>query len=469
MTTCVVCLVGTDDHVFILYGRAGPQADRNPDWWRQMSDPSLPGALEGVRVLEIAQALAIPFAGVLLADMGADVIKVEPPTGDAIRHTMEPIFPGESKGFTIINRGKRGICLDITQESARPAIEALVHWADVVMVSLKPADLPRYRLEYDDIRAINPGVIFLEHAPLGKNGPFGGEPGYDVIVQGISGTAVVTAREKNGMPANIRPAFNDMGTGAFSALGVVAALRHRDRTGEGQRVETSLLGTAMALGNQLLSWFGATDPEIEQSFATQIAEARQAGASYPEQRGIWEQHYTRGGFANIYFRHYRTSNGFISVGCLSPQLNARFRAVTGLTDPRTDPDFDFDAPSSHERLAAGVERAEALFASRTTEEWIAALQAGRVPCGRFNFPPEALNDLQVLENDFIVEVEHPLLGPYKTFGPVLKMDRTPATIRSSSPTLDQHTDQVLAEVGLPEAEIAALRAAGVAGANARTA
>lgn len=430
-----------------------------------MNQNPAPGALEGVRVLEIAQALAIPFAGVLLADMGADVVKIEPPVGDGIRHTMEPIFPGESKGYTLVNRGKRGVCLDITSETARPAIEALVRWADVVTVSLKPADLPRYRLEYDDIRAINPQVIFLEHAPLGKKGPFGGEPGYDVIVQSMSGTSVLTAREQNGMPINIRPAFNDMGTGAFSALGIVAALRHRDLTGEGQRVETSLLGTAMALGNQLLSWFGATDPEVDSSFAQAIGAARQAGAGYPEQREIWERHYTRGGFANIYFRHYRTKDGFVSVGCLSPQLNARFRAVTKLEDPRTETGWDFDAPGARDRLAALVAESEGIFASRTTDEWIAALQAGGVPCGRFNFPPEAMNDPQLLENEFVVELEHPLLGPYKTFGPALKMDRTPTSIRSSAPTLDQHTDEVLREVGLSPAEIAALRKAGVAGAN----
>src|SRR5690348_1104004 len=157
--------------------------------------------------------------------MGADVLKVEPPLGDGIRHTMEPIVPGESKGFTLVNRGKRTICLDVTQEDARPVLERLVTWADVVMVSLKPADLPRYRLGYDDLRAINPRIVYLEHSPLGHNGPFGDGPGYDVIVQGMSGTAVVTARERDGAPMNIRPAFNDTGTGALSALAVVAALR----------------------------------------------------------------------------------------------------------------------------------------------------------------------------------------------------------------------------------------------------
>lgn len=430
-----------------------------------MAETSRPGALAGVKVLEIAQALAVPFAGVLLADMGADVVKVEPPAGDGIRHTMEPILPGESKGFTLVNRGKRAICLDIARPDVRPVLERLVRWADVVLVSLKPADVPRYALTYEALSAVNPRIIYLEHVPLGSAGPFGGEPGYDVIVQALSGTAVLTARERGGVPVNIRPAFNDTGTGAFSALAVVAALRHRDLTGEGQRVETSLLGTAMALGHQLLSWFAATDPPVDEAFHAQLAAARARGAEYSEQRAIWEQNYVRGGFGNIYFRHYRTADGFVSVGCLSPQLNHRFRVLTGLTDPRTEPGFDIGSPAGVESLSALVAEAEALFRSRSTDEWIAALKAGGVPCGSFNFPPEAMTDPQLLENGYVVEVEHPLFGTYKTFGPPLKMDATPTRIRSSAPLLDQHTDEVLGEIGFDAEAISGLRARGIAGAH----
>jgi formyl-CoA transferase len=432
-----------------------------------MAETHLPGALDGVKVLEIAQALAVPFAGELLADMGADVVKIEPPAGDGIRHTMEPIVPGESKGYTLVNRGKRAICLDITSSTARPALERLVAWADVVMVSLKPADLPRYRLRYEDLRPVNPQVIFLEHWPLGQHGPFGGEPGYDVIVQAISGTAVITAREKDGVPVNIRPAFNDMGTGAFSALAVVAALRHRDLTGEGQRLETSLLGTAMAMGNQLLSWFAATDPAIEERFQPELDAARARGAEFAEQRAIWERHYVRGGHGNIYFRHYRTSDGFVSVGCLSPQLNARFRAVTGIKDPRQEPGFDLSSAEGYDRMTRLLREAEDLFRGRTTEEWITTLQAGGVPCGPFNFPLDALRDPQLTENGFVIELEHPLFGAYRTHGTPMKMDATPTRVQRPAPLLDEHTDEVLAEAGFGPLEIQALRDAGAVGASRR--
>lgn len=422
-----------------------------------------PGALAGIRVLEIAQALAVPFAGILLADMGADVVKVEPPGGDGIRYTMEPIVPGESKGFTLVNRGKRGICLDVTRAESRPVLERLARWADVVMVSLKPADLPRYRLRYEDFAAINPRVVYLEHVPLGKRGPFGGDPGYDVVVQGMSGTAVLTARERDGAPMNIRPAFNDMGTGAFSALGVVTALRHRDLTGEGQRIETSLLGTSMALGHQLLSWFGVTDAQKDGPYREEMAEARARGDGFADQRAIWERHYVRGGYANIYFRHYRTKDGFVSVGCLSPQLNARFREVTGVLDPRTEPGFDLGAAEGYDRLTQLVRETEDLFATRTTTEWVTVLRTGGIPCGPLNFPPDVFHDPQLVENGYVVDMEHPLLGPYKTFGPALQMDATPVRVGASAPQLDEHTDGVLGELGFDTGEIGALRAAGVVG------
>ncbi|MCX7616500.1 CaiB/BaiF CoA-transferase family protein [Tepidiforma sp.] len=422
------------------------------------------GPLAGYRILEIAQALAVPFAGLLLADLGADVIKVEPPEGDGIRHTMEPILPGESKGYTLVNRGKRAVCLDITREDARPVLQRLVAWADAVLVSLKPADLPRYGLTCDDLRAWNPRIVVLEHVPLGHAGPFGGDPGYDVVVQAISGLSVTTARERGGVPMNIRPAFNDMATGAFSALGVVAALLHRERTGEPLRLETSLLGTAMALGNQLLSWFAATDPPRDEAFRAALAAARAAGADFEAQRRIYEQTYLRGSAANIYFRVYRTSDGFVAVGCLSPALNARFRAVTGLHDPRTEPGWDFDAPGAADRLAALVADAEARFAADTTASWLERLRAGGVPCGPLNFPPEAMFHPQLVDNGFVVELEHPLFGAYRTFGPAVRVEGSAAPAGRHPPLLDEHTDEVLAELGFDGAEVARLRAAGVAGA-----
>jgi formyl-CoA transferase len=407
--------------------------------------------------------MAIPACGLLLADMGAEVIKVEPPSGDAFRVNQTAIVPGESKGFTVLNRGKRSVCIDLTRPESRRPLEALLRSADVALLSLKPSDLPRYRLTYAEIAALNPSIVFLEHVPLGPKGPFGSDGGYDVVVQGMSGTGAITARSNGDAPSNIRPAYIDMGTGFLSALAVVAALRHRDLTGEGQRVETSLLSTALALGNNLINWFAATDPPLWERFADELSAARDEGADYERQRGIYERTLLAGAYGNIYFRHYRTKDGFISVGCLSPALNARFRKVTGLDDPREQPGFDRDAPGARDSLSALIQGAEDLFRTRTTTEWIAALKAGGVPCGPFNFPPEVFSDPQVLANDFVVEIDHPTLGPYKTFASPIRMDRTPVRPQGSSPILDADTDCVLGALGLDPVELADLRALGVIG------
>ncbi len=434
-----------------------------------MSAPDVlrPGALEGLKVLEIAQVIAIPLCGLLLADMGANVIKVEPLEGDSFRYTQQPILPGEGKSFTLLNRGKRSVCLDVAQAEARPALEKLLRWADVVLISMKPADLPRYRLTYDDVRALNPEVIFLEHVPVGMRGPMGGDGGYDVVVQGISGIGAVTARSNGDAPATIRPAYADFGTGFLSAFGVTAALNYRMATGRGQRVETSILATSLTQAAPLVNWFGATDPDVETRWRAERAEAAARGANFEEQRALWDRAFQGGAFANIYFRHYRTRDGFLSVGCLSQATNARFRAVTGVVDPRTNPDFELGTPQAYDALTALVRTTEDLFRQKTTAEWIDELRGGGVPCGPFNFPPDVLHDPQVLANEYIIELEHDLLGPYKTFAPPVRMDLTPTRVRRSSPVLGAHTEEVLAEVGLRPDEVAALIAVGVAGPHPR--
>ncbi len=423
------------------------------------------GPLHGIRVLEVAQAMAMPMCGLLLADMGAEVIKIEPREGDAFRHNQHPVFPGESKGYVVLNRGKRSFCLDITQPESRAVMERLVARSDIVLMSLKPTDLPRYRLTYEDLRAMREDIIVVEHWPVGAKGPMGGDGGYDVIVQGLSGTGAITARsnEAGTAPESVRPAYNDNGTGFLSALGAVTALRHRDLTGEGQRVETSLLSTALAFGNNLVNWFGATDPPIWEPYAERMRDARASGATFDQQVRLFQNTILAGGHGNIYFRHYRTKDGFVSLGALSPTLNRRVREVTGLHDPRMDPGFELGTPEAWDALSTLLREAEDLFRTRTTTEWVAAFRAGGVPCGPFNFPHEVFEEPQVLANDYIIELEHEALGPYKTFAPPIRMDKTPIVANRPSPLLDADTDAVLAECGFDEHTIAHLRKAEIVG------
>ncbi len=427
------------------------------------SEAERPGALAGVRVVEIAQVMAIPMCGLLLADMGADVIKLEPPAGDSFRHSQAQIVPGESKGFTIYNRGKRSVCLDLAVPEGKAAAERLIAAADVVLVSMKPSDVPRYGVTYEHCAELNPEIIYLDHIPMGSRGPFAEDGGYDVVVQGMSGLGAITGRSSGDAPMNVRPAYTDSATGMLSALAVVAALRHRDATGKGQRVETSLLGTGLALGGNIVTWFAATDPPLWDEFQAEITELRSRGAGFEEQRALYERRVLSGGYGNIYFRHYRTADGFISVGSLSPAVNARFRQATGLVDPRTTPGFDINSTAGWDALTALIREAEDCFRTRSTAEWIETLRAAGVPCGPFNFPTDVFNDPQILANEFVIELEHPLLGAYKTFAPLLRMDETPTRVHGPAPVLGEHTASVLSELGLEPQAIQQLIDSGAAG------
>lgn len=424
---------------------------------------SRPPILDGIRVVEFAQAMAIPFCGLLLADLGAEVVKIEPPEGDAFRHNQSQVFPGESKGFVIYNRGKRGVCLDLGKPESQELVARLVKSADVVLVSFKPSDIERYSLGYEQLSAENPRLIYLDHVPLGPKGPYGKDGGYDVIVQGMSGLATITGRTVGDAPQNVRPAYIDVGTGYASTAAVLAALLQRERTGEGQRIQTSLLSTGLSLGANLIHWFAATDPDHWAAFAEKLASLRAQGAGFEEQRMLYERSILAGGHGNIYFRHYRTKDGFVSVGCLSPVLNARLRKATGLDDPREHPGFELGTPEAYDALTKLIREAEDLFRTRTSAHWIAYLRENGVPCGPFNFPTEVFDDPQILANDFIIELDHPALGPYKTFATPMRFDRATAAPRASSPLLDADTDEVLTELGYSEGRIAELRASGVVG------
>jgi formyl-CoA transferase len=425
------------------------------------------GPLAGVRVVEFAQALAIPVCGMLLADMGAEVIKVEPPGGDAMRLNQEPIIPGESKGFTVMNRGKKSVCIDVSHPGAAVAIDRLAATADVVLMALKPSDLPRYNLTYERFAAINPAVIFLEHSAYGTEGPMAEMGGYDVVVQGMSGLASISSHATGDVPQNLRPAYSDLGSGYLATLGVVAALRHRDATGEGQRVRTSLLGTALHLGLNALNWFAVTDAPRHETLAAALAELRARGGGFGEQRALYIRHLDAGRYGNIYFRHYRTADGFISVGCLSPGLEKRFRDATGLPDPRLRPGFDLNRSEDWDEVTASIRRAEDLFRTRTNGDWIATLRAGGVPCGVLNFPHEIYSDPQIAANGLIIELEHELLGPYRTIAPPVQMDRTPLAVRGSSPLLGVDTIDVLRAAGLSVDEVAAMLQSGAVGPASR--
>ncbi|MCH8026319.1 MAG: CoA transferase [Chloroflexi bacterium] len=423
----------------------------------------MPGALHDVKVLEIAQVMAIPLCGVLLSDMGADVVKLEPPWGDATRYTMLPVIPGESKSFATLNRGKRSVGLDIADERSRPALEALVRWADVLLVSLKSEDLTEYKIGYGDLRPLNPGMIYLEHVPLGHKGPMGGQGGYDLVVGGLSGLTALIGKERNGTPLYTQPAVLDLATGILSATAVSAALYARKESGEGQRIETSLLATGMFAQVNVAHSFPAVDSGVQEQFIDDLAELRAQGASYEEMQRLRQRTIRRTTRGNIYYRYYKTKDSFISIGCLSPALQQRFRDAIGVSDPRQDPGFDLGSEEGYAQMGQLTVEAEAVMQTRTTDEWLKRLSELKIPCAPVLFPEEAIRHPQVTENGYLVELQHEILGPYTTYAPPIRMDGTPTEASGPAPPLAKHTEEVLREVGIADDEIAALIENGVAG------
>lgn len=415
-----------------------------------MSAP--PGVLDGIKVVEFAQNAAIPHCGRLLAGLGADVVKVEPPTGDAMR-LVAPL-EGEGRAYVLINPGKRSIALDLTSPDAPKVVDALFAWADVVLVAFKLPDLERYGLHWEHARTVNPRLVYLVHTALGPEGPDADQGGYDGLVQGRSGLGWVMNRSGGSAPQPTRPAINDFSTGFVSAFAVMAGLRHRDQTGEGQRLDTSLLGTAMSLATPTSIWF-PSDADVLAELDEELLAMRLAGLDFDTQRAHYESRVepAKGAF-QLYFRHYRTADGLISVAGMSPGLFAKFHEATGI-DPPTVRDTNDPA------FQATVDAAEARFASRTTEAWIETLQEVGYPCGPYNMPHESVFDAQVVANDFVVELEHPAFGPYTTSGMPLRMEKARCEIRSASPRLAEHTMDVMTEIGLAPAVVEALVEAGV--------
>ena len=410
--------------------------------------------LHGVKILEFASILAIPSCAVHLSDMGAEVIKVEPLTGDPHRYGIGPILPDESKGFTVMNRGKRSISVDLSRNEAREIIGKLVEQCDVVLMSLKLSDLQKFDLRYEDLVRWNNSLIYLEHAPYGPEGPYGQDGGYDVVAQGMSGLASLMSRDIAGVPGSLTPAVADMATGLASALAVVTALRHRDATGVGQKVGTSLLQSSLILAGNRIHWFAATDPSAWDQASEALAKAQMEGSGFDEQRTILNNITNSGGgpATNTYFRYYRASDNFFAVGALSHGLRAKFCQVLDVVDPRTG-DFDMSRPEDYDRLVQFTRECEDVIRSQSAGYWISELRAAGVPSGPFNFPHEIFDEEQITANNFVLSMEHSKLGEYKTFGTAIKMDKTPVFPTESSPGLGEHTTEILAELDYAENHI----------------
>ncbi|MEP7215540.1 MAG: CoA transferase [Anaerolineaceae bacterium] len=415
------------------------------------------GPLSGVKVLEFTQIIAGPFCGMHLADMGAEVTKFEPLEGEPWRLFVE-LVPKESRTFASLNRGKRGVAMDMTKPESQAAIHRMAKDADVVLVNYRPGVAEQLRIDYETLSAINPRLIYCENTAFGRKGPLAKRGGYDLVVQAMTGLMAGESKMQGDVPTYVYPAVADYATGIQMSNSICAALYYREKTGKGQKIDCTLMGTAIAMQTSQFTWIDAWDDEIIPPMLKGLAQARSEQKTFLEQVAVHSQ-FRPVGPGNIYYRVYQTGDGFIAVGALSMALRIKVLAATGLTDPRFRPDGSFEiAPEGWDVDGPNlVAEAEALFMTKTTEAWGKLFETHGVPAGPLFFIEELFGHPQTLENGLEVELDHPMLGHMRMVGPPFQMSVSRLAAQGPSPMLGEHTDETLAAAGFSGAEISKMR------------
>ncbi|MGX0976913.1 crotonobetainyl-CoA:carnitine CoA-transferase CaiB-like acyl-CoA transferase [Roseovarius sp. MBR-51] len=394
---------------------------------------SATGPLAGMKVIELAHIMAGPVCGLMLADMGADVIKVEKPDGDDSRRFVPPAIEGESAAYMMMNRNKRGVALNLKEPEAVEALHRLLEEADVVIENYRMGTMERLGLSYEALRAINPRLIYCEISGFGRTGPYADRGGFDLIAQGMSGLMSITGEGPGRPPVKTGAPVSDITAGIVAAMGVSAAYARMLQTGQGQKVDTSLFEAAITQ----TYWQSAI------AFATGVAPGPM-GSAHP---------------LNGPYQAFQTADGWINVGAANQRNWLRFLDVIGAPELNDDSRF----ASNHDRMQHLKQLEHILndhLRHETSEVWLDRMERAGLPAGPVLDIMQMQADPQAHARDMIVEVDHPVAGQVKTLGHPVKFSETPASIRRAAPTLGQHSREVLHEAGYAADQITAMIASG---------
>ena len=387
-------------------------------------------SLAGITVLDLTQVMAGPFCAMMLADLGATVVKVEPPAGDSTRQ-MPGAVGSDTPAFNAVNRGKRSIVIDLKTAEGRDVCRRLAAAADIVVENYRPGVMASLGLGYEALARDNPRLIYASISGYGQTGPSSRKGGFDLIAQGVSGIMSVTG-DPDGPPVKAGVPLTDLGAGLFATIGILAALHARQQTGKGQMIDTSLADAGVALS----VW------EATEYFS---------GAGVPVALGSAHR-------MNAPYQAIRCSDGYITLGGANERNFKKICEVLGHPEWASMPEYSTNAGRvrHRDRLASLI---ESITGQQPRQHWLALFDANDVPCGPINDYAQVFTDPQVRAREMVVEVDHPALGHIRALGSPIKMSATPPDVRRRAPGLGEHTDEVLREAGFSADEIARLRAA----------
>ena len=388
-------------------------------------------ALEGIRVLDIGQVMAGPFCAMLLCDMGADVIKVEPPTGDSTRR-MAGAVGTDSPSFNAVNRGKRSIALNFKTDEGKNVLRRLVGTSDVLIENYRPGVMHRFGLDFTALSSLNSRLVYASISGYGQTGPSGPKGGFDLVAQGVSGLMSIMG-EPERPPVKAGIPVTDLGAALFALSGILAALFNRNTTGCGQHIDTSLLEAGMAL-----SVWEATEYFSGSGIPKPMGSAHRMIAPY---------------------QAVRCSDRYITLGTATDHLFRRLCILLERPEWADHPDY-IDNTARVQNRSELTTKIESIMAQKSSEFWLSVLEEQDIPCGPINNYEEIMNDPQVKARQMIVYADHPTLGRIRMLGSPVKMSSTPLVPNRRSPLLAEHTDQVLKEIGFMPDEIDELRQVG---------
>ncbi len=393
------------------------------------------GPLAGIKVIEFAHIMAGPVCGLMLADMGADVIKVEKiPGGDDTRRTVPPDIGGESAAFLMMNRNKRGIALDLKTQDGKEIARRLLADADVATENYRKGTMERLGLGYDEVRKFNPGIIYAELSGFGRSGPYANRAGFDLIAQGMSGIMSITGEGDGGPPTKCGPPLSDITAGILAAMGVLGATIHRMKTGEGQRVDTSLFEAAIT----------HTYWQSAMAFATGISPGA-LGSAHP---------------LSAPYQAFEAADSWITVGAANQTNWLRLLEALERPDLQEDPRFADDS-GRMANIDDLVPILTGIFKRRPASDWLERLEGAGVPAGPVLDIAGMQADAQALARGMVMEVPHSRVGPVKTLGHPVHYSATPTEITRGAPLLGEHTREVLAQYGYSRGQVDKFLAEGV--------